>query len=63
MSDILDYIRANLESRCIKQEAIVPILDEARAIYGGDEVYIRKPPRTVVSRRTIQRRSRATKSP
>ncbi len=63
MSDILDYIRCRLEARNVAQEAIVPALNEARQIYGGDEVYIRKPPRAAVSRRTIQRRSRATISP
>ncbi len=63
MSDILDYIRDKLTAQHVAQEAIVPVLEEARTIYGGDEVYIRKPPRMTVSRRTIQRRSRATKSP
>lgn len=63
MSDIIDYIRAKLATQPNILREIDPILGEARAAYGGDEVYIRKPIRQTVSRRTIQRRNRATNSP
>lgn len=63
MTDILDYIRDRLSAQRPVQDAVVPVLEDARAIYGGDEVYIRKPPRATVSKRTIQRRLRATNFP
>lgn len=63
MSDILDYIRAKLAAQPHVLLQIDPVLSDARSMYGGDEVYIRKPIRQTVSRRTIQRRNRATNHP
>lgn len=60
MIDILDYIRAKLTTRPLTPEAVESALSEARQTYGGDMPYVRKPPKQNVSRRTIQRRTKAT---
>lgn len=70
MSDILDYIRSALADQPHIQQAVDPVLVEARRVYAGDESYIRRTggmPRDIsggsmeiarryhVSRRTAQR--------
>ncbi len=58
--DPIDWIRAELQRQPAVLSVIEPVLTQARITYGGDRVYIRSPPRPVVSIRTLQRRNRVT---
>jgi hypothetical protein len=61
MSDILDLIREKLAAQNPEiQSDIDPVILEVRRLYGGDSPYIKKLPKQVVCRRTLQRR-KATK--
>lgn len=60
MSDILDLIREKLAARNPEiQSEIDPVILEVRRLYGGDSLYIKKLPKQVVCRRTLQRRKAA----
>lgn len=62
MSDILDLIREKLAARNPEiQSEIDPVILEVRRLYGGDSPYIKKLPKQVVCRRTLQRRRAANR--
>lgn len=58
--DLLDWIRAELQSQPTVLPLVEPVLNQARALWGGDTIYVRAPERQrIVTRRTLQRRHRA----
>lgn len=61
MTDPLDFIAARLKDRPLTTEAVEAAIAETRQHFGGDIVYVRKPLRTNVSKRTEQRRLKAGK--
>jgi len=61
--DLLDWIRNELAaSQPAALEIVESVLRRARLTYGGDTVYVRTPRPEAISRRTVQRRQRATRS-
>ena len=57
--DILDWLRAELASQPAALEAVEPVLHRARLRFGGAPAHIKMPPKEAVSRRTVQRLTKA----
>lgn len=55
--DLLDWIRAELQSQPDAMAMVEPVLNQARQTFGGDTVYIRQEKRKVTTR-TLQNRQR-----
>ncbi len=57
--DILDWLRGELAGQPAALEAVDPVLRRARLTYGGAPAHIKMPPKEAVSRRTVQRLTKA----